>query len=590
MAWNWKHLLRATAALAFAFVPFSGADLWLYDRFLNIRGAAAPSQDVLIVTFSEDEPPAFPEKVAPTRSFRHAWENSRHGRLLRDIVAQRPALVAFVSPFDGYVRGTEADYLMTEKSLHGEVPVLFAAPVDEEERVLPPVRELVHGENFGFAHLFPDADNVVRRVTLLHDSSASIALLAYQQLRTQPIRHSLLKPLQVDFRGPAGNYQTFASEELSRPGNASILAGRLVIVGRAENTLRQAKSPLGRMPRAELQANILDTILSGREIATAPRAFTVAFSLAAVALAILLMLTAPVATAWLALCGLGLLILCISFATLTQFKMWLPVSNTLLCLLVTFVLFVGTRLRAQERKHWQVEQESEALREMDRFKNNFISLFSHDLRTPLARIQANLDHVLSRSKSLDPDFREAMLAIQRANGDLARLISDILKVTRMESMRLEPALEVVDLNRLVEESVASLRDAADEKKIRLVLDLEPLFSMEGDPTLLREVVSNLVENAIKYSPDGTVVTIRTREVDGRVSVAVADQGIGIPVEELPRVTGKFYRGKSVTASHKGTGLGLYLSKYFVELHGGELSLESRVGQGTTVAFSLPLPG
>lgn len=589
MDWNWKQALRAAVALAFAFVPFDSADRGLYDGMLRVRGATVPPSNIVLVTYTEDTLPPFTEKLVPTRPSRHPWDDSRHGALLRALVAERPKLVVFASPFDGYIAGSASEVAATNRALHGTIPVLFAAALDEEDRVMPPVRELVHGENFGFSQVFPDADNVVRHAKLVHDSHASLGLLAYPKLRSAPFRHTLLEEMRIDFRGPAGSYRTIDWSDLYRPENAQALNGKVVLVGRAENVYWQPTTPVGRMSRLEVQANLIDTFADGREITSAPTGVATAVSVATVALAVLIMLTAPVAAAWLALCGLGILLACTSFLLLTQFKVWLPVSNALACCIVTFVIFVGTRLRAQERQHWQVKQESEALREMDRFKNNFISLFSHDLKTPLARIQANLDRVHAENLELPAVAREALEAIGRANLDLGRLITDILKVTRMEAMRIEPAIEVIDLNRIVEESVDSLRDSAAHKKIRLVLDLEPLFSMEGDPTLLREVTSNLVENAIKYSPEATTVHVRTREQDGKVTVAVVDQGIGIPPEEVPRVTSKFYRGKGVSAAYAGTGLGLYLAKYFVELHGGALAIESRVGQGTTVAFDLPLP-
>src|SRR5450432_2183749 len=119
---------------------------------------------------------------------------------------------------------------------------------------------------------------------------------------------------------------------------------------------------------------------------------------------------------------------------------------------------------------------------------------------------------------LEPDVRDSLKALDRTNGELARFISDILKVTKMESMRLEPFKEVIDLNRLAEEAVHRLKFLADEKKISIVLDLEPLFSMEGDQQLIQEVITNLLENAIKYSPPAKRVIVRTCEDDGKVRV------------------------------------------------------------------------
>jgi two-component system phosphate regulon sensor histidine kinase PhoR len=155
-------------------------------------------------------------------------------------------------------------------------------------------------------------------------------------------------------------------------------------------------------------------------------------------------------------------------------------------------------------------------------------------------------------------------------------------------MAIEPAKEVMDLNRLVEEATQRLRFLAEEKQIEIILDLEPLFSMEGDSQLIQEVILNLLENALKYTSVGRKIVVRTREQENKVRLSVVDEGPGIPPDELPRVTGKFYRGKSVSFSTKGSGLGLYLSKYFVELHQGGLDIQSQEGKGTEVSFWLPI--
>jgi signal transduction histidine kinase len=146
----------------------------------------------------------------------------------------------------------------------------------------------------------------------------------------------------------------------------------------------------------------------------------------------------------------------------------------------------------------------------------------------------------------------------------------------------------VDINRLVENAVQRLKFLFDQKDISIVQNLEPLFSMEGDPQLLLEVITNLLENAVKYSPPNSKVIVQTQESDSTVSVHVFDEGPGIPDEELPRVTSKFYRGKAANETTRGSGLGLYLAKYFVELHGGNLNIQSELGVGTHVSFTLPI--
>jgi signal transduction histidine kinase len=130
---------------------------------------------------------------------------------------------------------------------------------------------------------------------------------------------------------------------------------------------------------------------------------------------------------------------------------------------------------------------------------------------------------------------------------------------------------------------------ANRKNIDIITELEPLFSVKADEDLLKQVFTNLVENAIKYSPNDSKILVSTEEVEGKMVVQVADQGRGISEQDLDNVFEKFYRTKDVVASDVGgSGLGLFLAKYFVELHHGEIEVESEEGQGSTFTVSLPM--
>ncbi|MEZ4751747.1 MAG: HAMP domain-containing sensor histidine kinase [Bdellovibrionota bacterium] len=157
----------------------------------------------------------------------------------------------------------------------------------------------------------------------------------------------------------------------------------------------------------------------------------------------------------------------------------------------------------------------------------------------------------------------------------------------METMSIEPAKEVIDLNRLVEEAVKRNRFQADEKRISVTVDLEPLFSMEGDQKLIEEIITNLLENAIKYSPEGSAVVVSTREEEIGSGWRWKTRAPASQTKRSPRVMGKFYRGKSAEKTTKGSGLGLYLAKYFVELHEGSIEITSQLGVGTRVRFTCP---
>lgn len=586
-----NFLARVAVCFLFIFLPLHTLDQWFYDHFFRLRGTISRTSNIVLVkvndtklhqTFSAHTA-AFSDGEYSIEPKTHSiWYQEFYEKLLSQIQADKPRLVIFSSFYEWIDRKSQPPLPYDN--------LLFSALLNEENKLVPPLGKLTEeGENYGYSNIFPDADNVVRRSHLVYSSGASLALRTYHRLNQDPIKRNLLDPLWIDYRGPSGTYPSVDGWELYQEGmNAGAFRDKIVILGREGGFNHDYETPFGRMSRLEIQANIIDTFLSHRDIRIAPRFVTLITAAIAVVVSIVIILIFPLTLAWLFLLLLSLVIILITLFTFSTFKVWAGVANPIFCIFGTHLLMLGYKLSRQEEQQWKIQQESEYLKELDQFKNNFISLFSHDLKTPIAKIKAITDRVMTENPELNPKVVEGLRAIDRTNGELARLISDILKVTKMESMSLEPVKEVIDLNRLVELAVQRLKFMADEKNIKIVLDLEPLFSMEGDTNLIQEIITNLVENAIKYSSSDRQVIIRTREEERRVRVSVLDEGEGIPPDEIPRVTGKFYRGRAVAETTKGSGLGLYLSKYFVELHQGGLDIKSQLGKGTEISFWLPL--
>jgi len=583
-------VVRIAVCFLFVFLPLQSMDEWFYDRFFKLRGYHKdPTPFVLIRVnnanlseslakeyfhYPKDEPP-------PGSKGSYIWHHRFYESLIRNIEADSPRLIVFTSFYDSI-----DDNSVTKIPYPN---VILSAYLDEESKLIIPGPPLANGDAYGFSNIFPDSDNVVRRTNLVYSSGSSLALRTYHRLVDEPVKRNLMDPLFIDYRGPSGSYPSLGGREISEGDfPRGTFKDKIVLIGRDSSRFSEYETPLGRMTKLEVQANIIDTFLSGREIQILPRIFNLCLSAFAVASSVLIILYFPLTMAWLLLLLQSILFLLVSVFVFSYFKMWTGIANPIFCIFATHLLMLGYKLSKQEEEQWKIQQETENLKEMDQFKNNFISLFSHDLKTPIAKIRAMTERTLSEHPEIPNDVREALKGIDRTNTELARLISDILKVTKMEAMRLEPSREVIDLNRLVEEAVQRLKFLADEKNIPIVMDLEPLFSMEGDQHLIGEVITNLIENAIKYSPENRRIVVRTTEEEGKVRVSVIDEGEGIPPDEIPRVTGKFYRGKGVTVKQKGSGLGLYLSKYFVELHQGQLDIQSEVGKGTAVSFWLPL--
>jgi two-component system phosphate regulon sensor histidine kinase PhoR len=232
--------------------------------------------------------------------------------------------------------------------------------------------------------------------------------------------------------------------------------------------------------------------------------------------------------------------------------------------------------------------------ELQQTKNDVISLVSHEMRTPLTAIQGMTE--LLAAYDVEPGRRREMnLAINDEVKRLTRMITGYLDITRLESGATEMRLSPVRAESLLERILILLEPVAAQRQIRLVrnvpADLPPFLA---DADLLSRAVENLVSNAIKYSADGTAVTLSARAEEEYVAIEVADHGYGIPEADLGRVFDKFYRVPRVQdADVPGTGLGLALVREIAELHHGSISVRSEVGvksevnQGSTFTLRIP---
>jgi signal transduction histidine kinase len=229
-----------------------------------------------------------------------------------------------------------------------------------------------------------------------------------------------------------------------------------------------------------------------------------------------------------------------------------------------------------------------ALEELSRLRSGFISIASHELRTPLTTILGFSELLLAEAPPEDP--RHRFLAIIRDDArQLAALVENLLDVSRIENGRL--ALEPVplDLAAALPPLLEALGAAAPAHALRAEVDPAARWVL-ADPPKLQQILANLVGNAIKYSPRGgrVLVAARPDQPPGRVALAVSDEGVGIPPEHLGRIFERFQRVDSAaTRGIRGTGLGLYIVKHLVELHGGAVRVESAVGRGSTFRFTLP---
>jgi len=253
-------------------------------------------------------------------------------------------------------------------------------------------------------------------------------------------------------------------------------------------------------------------------------------------------------------------------------------------------LRMSRRFRAtMKRKVEQFEREHAELERVERVRKDFVINVSHELRTPLASIQGYTETLLDGALS-DPENNVRFLKIIRHNAErLARITEDLLTLSRIEQKRQKFEFEPHPVESLLEEALDLMRPIAERSRIALELS-PPAAAAEAwcDGEAVSQILSNLLDNAIKYTPAGGRITIGATPGDKFVELWVRDTGIGIPPEELPRLFERFYRvDKARSRELGGTGLGLSIVKHLVAAHGGSARVESRLNEGSTFYFTLP---
>lgn len=229
--------------------------------------------------------------------------------------------------------------------------------------------------------------------------------------------------------------------------------------------------------------------------------------------------------------------------------------------------------------------------ELDRMKSEFIDVVSHELRTPLTSIRGYTDLMITGASGEITDLQKEFLGIiQGSTARLSNLISDILDISRIESGRIKIHFDAVDYLPIVTDVLRLMRAAADEKQVMIEASLpETLAPIRGDADKIHQVLTNLVNNAIKYTPAGGWIKVMVEVMDdSSVSTCIADTGIGISAEDQKKLFQKFFRAdNSSTREAGGTGLGLVITKTIVEMLGGAIWVESEPSKGSRFYFTLP---
>ena len=560
-----------------------------FDQRFQLRGDQKTSSQIVIVTIKQSD---FSTVYGPrmnsisnlseltdiTDSF--FWNKEIWQRLLKAILTQNPQSVGVTLYFG--INVGDVSITSSEAKIFKDPRVIWSTSTNNFERLYEPLFANDKHTNIASNDLRRDEDGVIR-----HIFSQSEVLPHLVEKITDKKFPVFNNGLNINYRGTSRVFTQYSlAEVLNDEVPLNAFKNKIVLIGAETSSGPQYLTPMGPLSRAEVLAHVTDTMVGNKWIRLWSFPFYALLFLVLTFFAVFLITKYPQSVALVFVLWLALSISAVSAWIFDTFYLWIPAYSPFILLLATWTIFIGYQANRIERLNFRLQQEQKYLSELEQLKNNFVSLISHDLKTPIAKIQAIVDRLMTQYTT--PELQEDLKSLRRSGDELNKYIQSILKVLRVESRDFKVHKEVADINEVLEEAITQLGPLAAEKEIRLQTELEPMFSVEFDITLIKEVVVNLIENAIKYTPRGGQIEIMSTETEDSIYVRVRDNGEGIRPEDIDNVWGKFTRGRDQDLKSKGSGLGLYLVKYFIELHGGQVNLESKLGSGTTVSFTLPL--
>ncbi len=590
-------LIRILICFIFSLIPLRDFENDIYSARLWARGDSSVEQNIIILTLDNEDfqalKPQRPKDRLESLRNLYFWDETLWGQALKTLNDLNPDLVLFTWHVpEGVVELLSRN---NRELLPTQSPIIWSSQFDSDGKYFAPHDDLVaNSRGYGFNNLFADSDGVVRRGILTQDGQNSIIATTTAQLKLkQSAKQNPDQTYLINYAGGANAFTTcrlFKVLAHSASPECSDLKGKILLLARDAVAPFEPlfRTPLGRMSRAEILANQIHTLTYNHRILRTP------FWIESVLALIFIIATAytiiyfPIVSSALIVVGVGLFLVIVSFQIIFQlFSVYIMATPMALAVLAAYLVFTGYRLAVQENTQWRSVKQAQYLRELDQMKSNFLSLVSHDLKTPIAKIQAVVERLRREGKFP----AEALESIETSNNELKHYISSILNLSRIESQKVILNKKTNDINQVVRTVLRRVRSLSQQKSLTVEEELEPIFSFEFDEDLIRQVLTNLVDNAIKYSPTNSKIIVRTTEKEGFVEVEVEDFGPGIPKNQLPFMFRKFSRFLRPMKEHvKGTGLGLFLSKYFIELHGGTIRVQSIEGQGTTFSFSIPLRG
>ncbi|MFH1728299.1 MAG: ATP-binding protein [Pseudomonadota bacterium] len=401
----------------------------------------------------------------------------------------------------------------------------------------------------------------------------------------------------INYLAPGSFPSINFTEILSQEFDSTLVTGKILIIGRTDSKdvehfyctpFNDIQDSTSWMSRVEIVANIVNTILGKTEIFFLGN-YQLPILLSILSSVALITITYFLSPLFILILTLSLfIILCLIFFIISyHFNMYFDPLSIIISFITISFLGLFCRFYKEYKKSFNLKLTIQSNDEIEVLRKNFLSLISHDLKSPISRIQSISYEIIQKSND-STEYSSLAKKIIQSSENLSNYVTKLINLTKIESEKVKINKESADITKIIEEAILQLDYHSSTKGISIKLIKAPIFPIRVDRELIKEVVSNLIENGIKYSPPNTEIEIKVIEDGAYLIISIKDQGYGIPGEMKNKIFEKFFRIDDERSKlAKGSGIGLYLTKYFIELHHGKLSFESNPTDGTQFFIKLP---
>jgi len=580
----WRGLL----CFLISIVVFFSDTVTRFDLRFDLRPEQKRSNQIVLINLKAKDfydSKLWTQKDVTDLGDSHFWNEQIWTELLTKLIASNPKKIGVLLHFDNdLIRDQQ-----TLRSLHSPNSI-FLNPKIVWGSIYPleiqndPLFTNQNRTNIASIELLKDDDGVVRKID--YNNSSSLKNLTESLTNEAVKKNNTLESRIINFRGEKSQYSEINLSEFLSSKESFDFSNKYILIGARLIPSMQIWTPIGNLDKAELFAQVLDNEINSNWIKKFHDFYYIVYIFLILIVSLLVLTQYPQNVAFFIMLFLGIATTSFSLWIFDTYAVWVPIMAPLSIIVSIWIIFLGYHVSRIERKNFQLEQEQIYLQDLEQLKTNFVSLISHDLKTPIAKIQAIVGRM--KIQYSEDKIQKDLFLLNESAEELNKYIANILKLLRIESRNFSIQKTSGDINELIIEVITSLAPLSELKAITIETNLEPLFSFEADFVLIREVVHNLIENAIKYSSIKSNIKILSYEKNDFVHVEIHDQGEGINEQELPLIWNKFVRGKDQDLKTKGHGLGLYLAKYFIEIHGGNIFLKSEKNKGTSIHFQLPI--